>query len=119
MHNSVWCLIKLFCILQTIKGATDISYGWSYILGWISMGLSSVAAILFLCAAYSFAQAEMEDRRPLKNHHPRQEYNNKPYHEAYDPYPPQVQPPAHYGGGAKGVYPAYAVEPYDYPGYRY
>lgn len=33
------------------RGYTNFYYGWSYILAWIGIGMSLMAAILFLCAA--------------------------------------------------------------------
>lgn len=38
---------------QLLDAATKVEYGYSYICGWLSMGIGIIGGILFVCAAWS------------------------------------------------------------------
>ena len=109
---------------QDLKQNSSYQYGYSYILGWVGMGVSAIGAILFLAAAWSVTAAEDEDDNALDN----KRNTKKPSHRnrAYDymdkGYPVEYPPDMYNGGSRVGVpQAAYPVpEQYaDYGGYRY
>ena len=41
-------------ILQILDDNTKVEYGFSYILGWVGMGVAGISGILYMCAAYRY-----------------------------------------------------------------
>ena len=41
---------------------TKTDYGWSYIVGWLGVAMSTLGTVLYLCAAYSVSAAEKEEK---------------------------------------------------------
>ncbi len=52
------CLLALYVnngdfSFQLLDAATKVEYGYSYICGWLSMGIGIIGGIVFVCAAWS------------------------------------------------------------------
>lgn len=82
-----------FSYIQALDNATDRSYGWSYILGWVGVGLAGLDAIFYAIAGY-YLNSRRYEKEPL----------------AKDMGPP----PAHTYVGYYG--PGYGQNYYDYYG---
>ena len=79
-------------ILQSIQNATDRTYAWSYILGWVGMVLAALTATFYSLAGCFIGGERYEDK----------EYLEKRTRE----YPMQLEPPhpEYYYGYPRGGY---------------
>ncbi|XP_071131475.1 uncharacterized protein [Mytilus edulis] len=100
----------------SIKTATVRDYRWSYILGWVGMGVAALTATLYAVAGCYIGSERYEDKDYLEKRRGReygyQAYDNRafPMELAYpDPY---AYPPPHRAGPYPG--PPYYPGPYVY-----
>ena len=82
--------------LQALDDNTKREYGYSYMLGWISVGLGAISAILFLCASFAVQPAR---RYREEKELPPYGYGNEAFDNPYPTYP--VSAP---GYGAQSYY---------------
>ena len=68
---------------QELDDNTKREYGYSYMLGWISVGLGAIGAMLFLCA--SFAVRPARKYRDEKEQLPPYGYGNEAFDNNYYP----------------------------------
>ena len=86
----------LFCF-QALADNSKREYGWSYILGWIGVGLGTIGAMLYLCA--SFMVPSPRDERKEKD--AAYAYGNEAFdtYNPYNPYPAGYGAQSYYGYG--------------------
>ena len=120
--------------LQPLGDYSRITYGYSYIIGWVAVGTSFTAAILFLWSANNLVAERRRRRRREQKALSLEEksYKSQELKSAYDymndptvtgvyPYPPSYEYPTAtydpYGTKGPQLYPEYPTV--DYSGYRY
>jgi hypothetical protein len=101
-----------------IGSNSKLAYGYSYMLGWISVGLGAIAGMLFICSAFNQRDKVKAVRRKERKLKKKElEYQGDAFDNmAYNPYGsymnyPTYDPYAAYGGGSYpgmngGAYPA-------------
>jgi hypothetical protein len=96
-----------------IDNNSKLAYGYSYMLGWISVGLGGIAGMLFICSAFNQrdkVKAERRKERKMKKKELEYQGDNNFDNMAYNPYGsymnyPTYDPYSAYAGGAyPGIY---------------
>lgn len=110
---------------NVLKSNSSYQYGYSYILGWVGMGVAALGAIMYLAAAWSVTAENKETRRSARKY-AKKASKDSGRNKAYDymdknghlDYPPDMYQAAGRGGYPQAAYPA---DPYaSYGGdYRY